>query len=134
MLGASFCSSFTLAPDTAIRKSPYASHSEFPPASKIFIRNLPYSMSESTLKKEFSNFGRIVEVKLVKDEGTNQSRGFGFVQYTSQEAAVLALEQMDSKFLEGRMVHVEIAKPLRNHGSYPRTSGPPKEDLRKQVS
>ncbi|KAG9439002.1 hypothetical protein H6P81_019167 [Aristolochia fimbriata] len=131
MIGASFCSSSTLGADLAIRKRPFASHSEFPPASRIFVRNLPYSTSEATLKKEFSNFGHIVEVKLVKDEGTNQSRGFGFVQYSSQEAAVLALEQMDSKLIEGRKVHVELAKPMRNRDPYPRTSGPPKEDPEK---
>ncbi|XP_010260646.1 PREDICTED: APOBEC1 complementation factor isoform X2 [Nelumbo nucifera] len=94
---------------------------DFPLASKIIVRNLSHSTSEAKLQKEFSNF-----VKIVKDEATKKSRGYAFVQYTSQDDAMLALENMDCKYIDGRLVHVELAKPVKNtFGAYPRSSGPP---------
>ncbi|KAL4578149.1 hypothetical protein LXL04_014268 [Taraxacum kok-saghyz] len=99
---------------------------EYPLASKIIVRNLSYSTSESCLKEEFSNFGKIAEVKLVKDENTKKSKGYAFVQYTNQDDAMSALETMDDKYLDGRVILVELAKPVRTRQSgYPKTSGPP---------
>lgn len=88
--------------------------------------DLPYTTSESSLQKEFSNFGQIAEgkwsqefsviytscisstmirylsplaVKLIQDGATNRSKGYAFIQYTCQEDAMLALENMDYKVL-----------------------------------
>ncbi|XP_043701281.1 small RNA-binding protein 11, chloroplastic [Telopea speciosissima] len=105
-----------------------ASLLDFPLASRILVKNLPYSISETNLSQEFSNFGQVVEVKLVKDEATQRSKGYAFVQYTSQNEAMLALESMDHKSIDGRVIYVELAKPVNNaFGSYPITSGPPSE-------
>ncbi|KAF8390878.1 hypothetical protein HHK36_023177 [Tetracentron sinense] len=105
-----------------------ASLFDFPLASRIIVKNLSYSINESSLQKEFSNFGPIAEVKLLKDEATKRSKGYAFVQYTSQDDAMLALENMDHKSLDGRVIYVELAKPMSNvFGAYPRTSGPPTE-------
>ncbi|CAA3027477.1 glycine-rich RNA-binding 4, mitochondrial [Olea europaea subsp. europaea] len=76
-----------------------ASYSDYPLASKIIVKNVPLSTSESSLQKEFSKFGQIAEVKLVKDEATKKSKGFAFIQYASQEDAMLALESMDHEVL-----------------------------------
>ncbi|KAK3432521.1 hypothetical protein EUGRSUZ_D00021, partial [Eucalyptus grandis] len=77
------------------------------------------------LLKEFSTFGHVAEVKLAKDEATKQSRGYAFIQYTCQDDAVLALENMDRKKLEGRVIYVEIAKPGKEAYDKPWTCGPP---------
>lgn len=104
-----------------------ASFFDYPLASRIMVRNLPYSTSESNLQQEFSNFGQIAEVKLVKNGATNRSKGYAFIQYTCQEDALLALENMDHKNFDGRVIYVEVAKPGGDaSGRYPRTSGPPK--------
>ncbi|KAI9110948.1 hypothetical protein K1719_018068 [Acacia pycnantha] len=104
-----------------------ASLHDYPLASKIVVKNLPYSTGENILKKEFSNFGEIAEVKVVKDT-TKRSKGFAFIQYTCQDDAMLALENMDQKVFNGRKIYVEVAKPgedaFRGH---PKTSGPPKK-------
>uniref|UniRef100_A0A5B7BWR5 RRM domain-containing protein n=1 Tax=Davidia involucrata TaxID=16924 RepID=A0A5B7BWR5_DAVIN len=105
----------------------HASLFGYPLASKIMVRNLSYSTSESRLLKEFSNFGLIAEVKLIKDEATKRSKGYAFIQYTSQDDAMLALESMDHKYFDGREIFVELAKLKNNFGGYPITSGPPKE-------
>ncbi|XP_019460064.1 PREDICTED: glycine-rich RNA-binding protein 4, mitochondrial [Lupinus angustifolius] len=99
-----------------------------PLASKIVVKNLPYSTGETTLQKEFSNFGKIAEVKVVKDVITKRSKGFAFIQYTSQDDAMLALETMDQKVFHGRTICVEIATLGRDDfGAHPKTSGPPKK-------
>ncbi|KAF3450044.1 hypothetical protein FNV43_RR06123 [Rhamnella rubrinervis] len=105
-----------------------ASFFDYPLASRIMVRNLPYSTSESCLHEKFSNFGQIAEVKLVKDENTKRSRGFAFIQFTSQDDAMDALENMDNQNVDGRVIYVEIAKPGKHaFGGCPRTSGPPKQ-------
>ncbi|XP_054780562.1 organelle RRM domain-containing protein 6, chloroplastic [Prosopis cineraria] len=104
-----------------------ASLHDYPLASKIVVKNLSYSSGETILEKEFSNFGEIADVKVVKDT-TKRSKGYAFIQYTSQDDAMLAIENMDQKVLDGRKIYVEIAKPGKDafHG-HPKTSGPPKE-------
>ncbi|KAH7546065.1 hypothetical protein FEM48_Zijuj01G0161000 [Ziziphus jujuba var. spinosa] len=105
-----------------------ASFFDYPLASRIMVRNLPYSTSENCLHDKFSKFGRIAEVKLVKDEKTTRSRGFAFIQFRSQDEAMLALENMDNQNLDGRVIYIEIAKPGRHaFGGYPRASGRPKQ-------
>ncbi|KAL8511994.1 hypothetical protein ACS0TY_018450 [Phlomoides rotata] len=74
----------------------YASNSRnYPLASKIIVTNLPFSVCESRLHKEFAKYGQICEVNLVKDEARKKSKGFAFIQYASQEEALLAIESMD---------------------------------------
>ncbi|XVE48451.1 hypothetical protein DITRI_Ditri01bG0003400 [Diplodiscus trichospermus] len=103
-----------------------ASLVNYPLASKIFVRNLTYSTKESSLQREFANFGQIAEVKLVKDGFTKRSKGYAFIQYTSQDDAMLAIEHMDQQVFDGRVIYVEIAKPGKDRfGGYPKTSGPP---------
>ncbi|XP_065635008.1 glycine-rich RNA-binding protein 2 [Quercus suber] len=91
-----------------------ASLSDYPLASRIMVRNLPYSTNESSLQQQFSNFGQIAE-------------GKSFIQYTCQEDAMLALENMDNKNFDGRVIYVELAKPGGDASKgYLRTLGPPK--------
>ncbi|KAL3376631.1 hypothetical protein AABB24_003191 [Solanum stoloniferum] len=107
-----------------------ASFSSYPLASKVMVRNLSYSTDESCLEKIFSNFGHVAEVKIVKDEMTKRSKGYAFIQYTSQENAMLALDSMDHKYLDGRVISVELAKPTKkDFGRYPKSCGPPVERL-----
>ncbi|EXB66987.1 Glycine-rich RNA-binding protein 2 [Morus notabilis] len=111
-----------------------ASFFDYPLASRIIVRNLPYSTSERSLLENFSNFGQIAEVKLIKDKMTRRSKGFAFIQFTSQDDAMLAIENMDHQNLDGRLIYVEIAKPGKDaFGGYLRTSGPPKQQQHLQV-
>ncbi|ESQ55360.1 hypothetical protein EUTSA_v10026477mg [Eutrema salsugineum] len=105
-----------------------ASLSNYPLASKIMVRNLPFSTSEEFLQREFSAFGEIAEVKLIKDESMKRSKGYAFIQFMSQDDAFLALETMDRRMYNGRMIYIDIAKPgKRDFQQQPRTSGPPEK-------
>nr|XP_019703682.1 U11/U12 small nuclear ribonucleoprotein 31 kDa protein isoform X1 [Elaeis guineensis] len=77
--------------------NPKASLPNLPIGSRLFVSNLPFSIGEATLIKLFSKFGRIVEVKLAKHEETKKSKGYAFIQYSSQDDALLAMEQMDQR-------------------------------------
>ncbi|KAJ6704122.1 U1 SMALL NUCLEAR RIBONUCLEOPROTEIN 70 KD [Salix viminalis] len=98
------------------------------PASKLLFLDLGHSISEATLQKEFSDFGEIAEVKLVKDEAIKRSKPYAFIQYTSQDDAILALENMDHKTIDGRLIFVDLAKPGKDRfrGNL-KTCGPPKK-------
>uniref|UniRef100_A0A6N2MTX2 RRM domain-containing protein n=1 Tax=Salix viminalis TaxID=40686 RepID=A0A6N2MTX2_SALVM len=104
------------------------SNPNFPLASRIMVTNLGHSISEATLQKEFSDFGEIAEVKLVKDEAIKRSKPYAFIQYTSQDDAILALENMDHKTIDGRLIFVDLAKPGKDRfrGNL-KTCGPPKK-------
>ncbi|KAL5578254.1 hypothetical protein UlMin_019953 [Ulmus minor] len=111
-----------------------ASFFEYPLASRIIVRNLPYSTCEKSLHENFSNYGQIAEVKLIKDEATRRSKGFAFIQFTSQDDAMLAIENMDYQNVDGRVIYVDIAKPGKeSFGQCPRSSGPPKQQQQKQL-
>ncbi|KAJ1399388.1 RNA-binding domain superfamily [Sesbania bispinosa] len=96
--------------------------------AKLSFNDLPYSTGETTLQKEFSNFGKIAEVKMIKDVNTKRSKGYAFIQYTCRDDAMLALETMDQKDFYGRTIYVEVAKlGWDDFEAPPRTSGPPKK-------
>ncbi|KAF2302740.1 hypothetical protein GH714_002576 [Hevea brasiliensis] len=91
-------------------------------------QDLGYWVSDSSLQKEFSSFGEIAEVKLVKDEITKRPKAYAFIQYTCQDDAILALENMDQ-----RLIYVELAKPGKgSFEGYPKASGPPKQHLQEK--
>ncbi|KAL0912276.1 hypothetical protein M5K25_018238 [Dendrobium thyrsiflorum] len=70
--------------------------------------------------------GRVLAglVQIPRHEESKHSKGYAFIQYCSQEDAILAVEEIDRKWINGRLVYAEIAKPLHGIG-YPKTSGPP---------
>ncbi|KAL6206263.1 hypothetical protein ACLB2K_023511 [Fragaria x ananassa] len=106
---------------------------ETSPQITVNIIDIPYSTSENSMQQKFSNFGEIAEVKLVQDEISKRSKGFAFIQYTSQDDAMLALENMDRQTLDGRVIYVELAKPGKDaYAGYPKTSGPPKKQYMQQ--
>ncbi|GMY32057.1 glycine-rich RNA-binding protein 2, mitochondrial-like [Fagus crenata] len=78
-------------------------------SSKLFIGGLSYSTDEQSLKDAFSGFGDVVDAKVIVDRDTGRSRGFGFVNFTSDESATSALSAMDGQELNGRNIRVSYA-------------------------
>lgn len=77
--------------------------------NKLFIGNLSFTVTEADLESSFTSYGELEEVKVVQDRETGRSRGFGFVTFTTEEAASAALAQ-DGKDLNGRDLRVSIAE------------------------
>lgn len=81
-------------------------------AKKLHIGNLAYSVSDDTLKDAFSQFGGVESAIIVKDKVSGRSKGFGFVEMSTDEEASQALEKLNKTQLEGRTIFVSEAKSL----------------------
>ncbi|RDY07377.1 Organelle RRM domain-containing protein 6, chloroplastic, partial [Mucuna pruriens] len=81
------------------------------PSTKLYVSGLSFRTTEESLRNAFKNFGQLVEVKLVMDKIANRPRGFAFLRYATEEESQKAIEGMHGKFLDGRVIFVEVAKP-----------------------
>lgn len=78
---------------------------------KLFVGNLPFSTTEEDLREIFTQYGELVSVSLLTDKFSGRSKGFGFVEFTTEEAAQAAVEALHGSDLNGRDMVVNIAKP-----------------------
>ena len=89
-------------------------------AKKLFIGGLSYETTEATLKETFSQAGTVESANVITDKMSGRSKGFGFVEMSSEEEAKKAIEMFNGKELDGKNVTVNEARPLE---SRPRRSG-----------
>ncbi|EYU44195.1 hypothetical protein MIMGU_mgv1a011550mg [Erythranthe guttata] len=92
-------------------------------SSKLFVGGLSYSTDEMSLREAFSQYGEVVEARVILDRETGRSRGFGFVTFTSTEAASSAIQAYDGQDLHGRTVRVNYATEKPRTGSFGYQSG-----------
>ena len=78
--------------------------------NKIYVGNLDYKMTDEDLRSDFSSYGDIQDVIVIKDHETGRSKGFGFVTFTEESAVEKAIE-LDGQELRGRQVRVNKARP-----------------------
>ena len=83
---------------------------------KLYVGNLPYSTTEQSLRDAFSASGTVDTVSLVTDRETGQSKGFAFVEMSSDSEAQAATQAMNGKMLDGRQIKVNEAKPREYRG------------------
>lgn len=79
-------------------------------SKQIFVSNLPYHLTQEELKQYFEPFGEITHVLILTDRLTQRSRGFGFVTFATETAAQQAIQEMDEKKMDGRLVKVTLAR------------------------
>ncbi|XP_068664262.1 small RNA-binding protein 11, chloroplastic-like isoform X1 [Aristolochia californica] len=79
-------------------------------ASKLFVGGLSFYTTEKVLSEAFSQFGQLIEAKIITDKVSVRSKGFGFVTFASEDEAEKALTEMNGKVLNGRVIFVEYAK------------------------
>ncbi|MBI3733525.1 MAG: RNA-binding protein [Chloroflexi bacterium] len=79
--------------------------------SKLYVGNLPYGISEDDLRELFGQAGQIKEVALIMDRETGRSKGFGFVEMTTQADAEKAIKMFNDHDMNGRRLVVNIARP-----------------------
>jgi len=95
-------------------------------ARKLFVGNLPYTVDDASLKEGFAEFGEVVSANVIKDRETGRPRGFGFVEYTTEEAAKAAIGGLDGKEFQGRAISVREAEDRRRSPGGPRSGPPPR--------
>ena len=79
-------------------------------SKRIYAGNLSYTTTEETLRDIFSSFGEIVSVNLIIDKDTQQSKGFGFIEFADDSAAEKAIAAQNGKELDGRKIRVSMAE------------------------
>ncbi|KAA8548372.1 hypothetical protein F0562_000056 [Nyssa sinensis] len=87
-------------------------------SSKLFVGGLSWGTDDQSLKDAFSGFGDVTDAKVITDRDTGRSRGFGFVSFTSDEAATSAMSAMDGQSLAGRNIRVSYANENPSRSSY----------------
>jgi RNA recognition motif-containing protein len=90
-------------------------------AKKLYVGNLPYSINDSALKDMFSQAGTVESASIIMDKMTGRSKGFGFVEMSSDEEAQTAISMFNEKDIDGRKAVVNEAKPMQPRA--PRTGG-----------
>jgi len=85
---------------------------------KIYVGNLSYKMSEEDLKEVFAKIGEVQSAKIITDAATGRSKGFGFVEMTSDEDADKAISSLNGTNLMDRTITVSEARPQREKGSF----------------
>lgn len=80
-------------------------------ANKLFVGSLAYSVNDGQLQDFFASAGTVTSAKVITDRETGRSKGFGFVEMSSDEEAAKAIKELNGKELEGRAVVVNEARP-----------------------
>ena len=78
---------------------------------KLYVGNLPYSVTESALSDKFAAYGTVESAKLIIDRETGRSKGFGFIEMASDSEAQAAIEQVNGTDYDGRPLKVNEARP-----------------------
>ncbi len=81
---------------------------------QIYVGNLPYSVTEDSLKTAFEAHGAVESAKIITDKYTGRSKGFGFVEMASKEEADKAIENLNDSLIDERKIKVSIARPREN--------------------
>lgn len=90
-------------------------------AKRLYVGNLPYSVTDQELRDMFTQVGPVDSATVIIDKNYNRSKGFGFVEMTNDEDAAKAIEMYNGKEIGGRGLVVNEARPMEPRA--PRTGG-----------
>lgn len=90
-------------------------------AVKLYVGNLSYQTTSDQLSSLFTQYGTVVSATVIMDKFSGRSKGFGFVEMETEEAANAAIEGLNGQDLEGRALRVNVARPLEER--------PPRRDF-----
>ncbi|MFH1401855.1 MAG: RNA-binding protein [Parcubacteria group bacterium] len=95
-------------------------------AKKLYVGGLPYGTTEDQLKEMFAPAGTVSSAIIIMDKMSGRSKGFGFVEMSTDEEAAKAIELMNGKDVEGRSLTVAEARPMEPRaprGNFDRRGG-----------
>jgi len=82
----------------------------------IYVGNLSFDASEADLKGLFEGYGTVDSAKIITDQFSGRSRGFGFIEMANREEGMKAIQELDSTELKGRSLKVNEARPKGSSG------------------
>lgn len=77
----------------------------------LYVSNIAFKLREDELRQAFEPYGEIISSKIIMDRETGRSRGFGFVEFSSNEAGMAAIEALNGMDLGGKEISVSEARP-----------------------
>jgi len=80
----------------------------------MYVSNLGFHTTDDDLRKLFEPFGQVSSAKVITDRETGRSRGFGFVEMSSNDEAGQAMSKLNGKEVEGRNISVSVAREKEN--------------------
>ncbi len=83
---------------------------------KLYVGNLTYGVTDSTLQQMFAAHGTVQSAQVIMDRDTGRSKGFGFVEMGSDQEAQAAITPLNGQQVEGRSLTVNEAKPREDRG------------------
>ncbi len=90
---------------------------------KLFVGGLSWNTDDNGLRDAFARFGDIEEAKVITDRETGRSRGFGFITFSDDDAAMRAVQELDGTTLDGRTIKVNEAQDKPRDDRGPRGGG-----------
>jgi RNA recognition motif-containing protein len=84
---------------------------------KLYVGNLSYSTTEEELRELFAQAGNVASVAVIKDRDTGQSKGFGFIEMTTQAEAQTAISKFNAYKMGERALTVNLARPKEDRSS-----------------
>lgn len=85
-------------------------------SKKLYVGNLAFQTTSQDLHELFAQVGTVQSASVIEDRDTGQSKGFAFVEMSTEDEAASAIEQFNGKELAGRMLKVNEARPRENRG------------------
>jgi RNA recognition motif-containing protein len=81
-------------------------------SKKLYVGNLPYSANDQSLTDKFSECGTVTSSKVIMDRDSGRSKGFAFVEMSTDAEATTAISRFHGSDLDGRAMNVTEAKPM----------------------
>ncbi|XP_043464301.1 RNA-binding motif protein, X-linked 2-like [Leptopilina heterotoma] len=82
-------------------------HEQYKDSAWVFVGGLPYNLTEGDIVAVFSQYGKIVNINLVRDKITGKQKGYGFLCYEDQRSTILAVDNLNSIKILGRTIRVD---------------------------
>jgi RNA recognition motif-containing protein len=96
---------------------------------RLYVGNLPYQLTLDELKDFFAGAGNVTDVAIITDRDTGRSKGFGFVEFATEEDATRAQSMFNGAQLRNRTLKVDLAKPRDDKGGGKRTGAGGSSDM-----
>jgi RNA recognition motif-containing protein len=81
--------------------------------TKLYVGGLSYDTTDDSFKAGFSEAGNVTSANVIVDRMSGRSKGFGFVEFSTEDEAKKAIETFDGKDFEGRTIKVSEARPMK---------------------
>ncbi|XP_042509743.1 splicing factor-like protein 1 [Macadamia integrifolia] len=104
-------------PDVSVTPNTKGKCSKEVDDGNLYVGHLPQTLNDNQLRELFSSFGKLAEVKVIKDRSTGVSKGYGFVRYDDPKDASAAVAHMQGQKIDGKSLVVRVAKGSANVGS-----------------